>query len=291
MPMAIVFLFILAALTFSSSLAKYFFRVEYPMKLALSEHFTFSPGSVHTFVIPYDGYYAFQLWGGDGGDSKNVWDTGAEIYELGGSGGMVAAMAYFKTGEVLTVVVGTKGGTSAGGFNGGGSGGTDFAPIFNNYYGGGGGGATDIRLSAATLTDRILVAGGGGGGSGGRLTMGGSGYWPAHGGNGGTEAGKQLGEDGLGEGFGSGGSQTAGGDGHQFGKLGDGGGGQYSGGGGGGGYYGGGGAYGSGGGGGGGSSYIGNEFVSEVPSGLPDRDYYSESEKDGYAIVSFLGDE
>ena len=283
---ALVSLFIVAALTFSSSLAKHFFRVEYPMKLALAEHFTFSPGAAHSFVIPHDGYYAFQLWGGDGGESKNAWNSGAEIYELGGSGAMVTAVSYFRKDEVLTVTVGTKGDIITGGFNGGGYGGTDLAPIFNDYYGGGGGGATDIRLSTTTLDGRILVAGGGGGGSGGRLSQNGTGYRPARGGDGGTEAG----ENGSGEGFGLGGDQTSGGAGHQYGSLGDGGGGQYSGGGGGGGYYGGGGAYGSGGGGGGGSSYIGDGLIPETPVGLPDRSYFSANENDGYAIVSFLGD-
>ena len=270
----------------NTSKARYFNRTEYPIKLALMEHFTFSPGASYTFTVPYDGYYAFRLWGGNGGDSKNTWNNGAEIYKLGGSGGAVTAVAYFKNGDVLIVTVGTQGGTNAGGFNGGGNGGTDSGSIFNVYFGGGGGGATDIRLNSALLNDRILVAGGGGGGSGGSLNQSGVGYKPANGG----EGGNQTAGNGYGNGFGFGGSGTAGGEGYQYGQQGIGGGGQYSGGGGGGGYYGGGGAYGSGGGGGGGSSHIGNNFTTNISDKLPDRAYFKANEKDGFVIISFLGE-
>ena len=276
-------------LTFSSSYTKHFLRVEYPLRLALSEHFTFDPGKTHIFKIPYDGYYAVRLWGGCGGDSKNFWNTGHEVYELGGLGGIIEATAYFKEGEILTVTVATKGSTSNGGFNGGGNGGVDTASLYNDYFGGGGGGATDIRLSPGTLNDRILVAGGGGGGSGGNLNAFGAGYPPAGGGDGGGKAENHFGTNGLGSGGGSGGQLTAGGEGFQHGGLGTGGGGRYSGGGGGGGYYGGGGSYGSGGGGGGGSSYIGEMFTKETVDGLPGRRSFQTDEKDGYAIVSFLG--
>ena len=270
----IAFLIAAIGLTSFNSLAKYYFRAEYPMKLTLTEHFTFSAGQAHSFTVPSDGYYAFQLWGGAGGDSANYWNGGHDVYQKGGAGGIVKAIAYFQKDEILTITVGGKGNTNGGGFNGGGNGGANTSPIFNSYYGGGGGGATDVINS---LYDRILVAGGGGGGSGGSLNQFGGGYNPAFGGNGGSEATGYLGMDGFGDGYGLGGS------------LSDIGNGNYSGGGGGGGFYGGGGGYGSGGGGGGGSSYIENTFTTEVPNWLPDRIFYEVDEKDGFAIVSFLG--
>ena len=273
------------ALTFSFSSAKHAVRHEYKLKLAMAEHFTFSPGNSYNFEIPYDGYYAFKLWGGAGGNSRNSWWDGQEIYQLGGEGGEVAAVSYFTKGTVLTITVGTRGGTTGGGFNGGGDGGDYyFSSLFNDYYGGGGGGATDVRLSSGTLSDRILVAGGGGGGSGG-----GSGYSPGRGGNGGTAYSGFIGAMGAGAGAGEGGTLYDGGLGYQYGAFGYGGNATYSGGGGGGGYYGGGGAYGSGGGGGGGSSYIADSFTVGVPEGLPGMNDYPVDSGDGYAIVSFLG--
>ena len=280
---------VIVALTFSVSMAKLAKRYEYKLQLAMVEHFAFSAGTSHTFEIPRDGYYSFRLWGADGGDSKNVWSNGADIYTLGGKGAEISAVAYFTKGTVLIIVVGTRGDIVDTGYNGGGWGGTDLAPIFNNYYGGGGGGATDIRLASETLEDRILVAGGGGGGSGGSLAAFGTGSPPSPGGNGGSAAGGYIGENGQGTGYGEGGSLTAGGEGYDSGSLGRGGDGNYSGGGGGGGYYGGGGSYGSSGGGGGGSSYIGDEFTTDVPNGLPDRSAYITDIRDGYAIISYLG--
>ena len=287
---ALILLFFTVMLTVPSSLAKHVFRREYSLKLAIAEHFIFSAGQSHVFAIPYDGYYVFQLWGADGGDSRNTWSGGQEIYELGGIGGKIIAGAYFEKDVVLTIVVGSKGDSNDGGYNGGGNGGADFAAVFNNYYGGGGGGATDVRYQDGTLMDRVLVAGGGGGGSGGSLKANGSGYAPVYGGNGGDIITGYLGENGLGGGYGFGGTQFVGGEGYVFGTLGAGGGGNYSGGGGGGGYYGGGGAYGSGGGGGGGSSHIAAQFEAKAIKGLPDRVFYTENTQDGYAIVSFLGD-
>ena len=281
--LAVVAMVIIAALTLSVSSARYAVRYKYMLNLALAEHFTFSAGQSHTFEIPYDGYYIFRLWGGYGGDSKNVWSGGQGIYELGGMGGMVEAVAYFSKGTILVIVVGTKGEVITGGFNGGGTGGTDLVPVFNDYFGGGGGGATDVRLSSGALGDRILVAGGGGGGS-----YGGGAY--GSGGIGGTVAENYVGTSGMGTGYGQGGGMSEGGEGYQSGNLGTGGNGNYSGGGGGGGYYGGGGSYGSGGGGGGGSSYVGNGFTTDVPEGLPNRNMYINDMQDGYAIVSYVGE-
>jgi len=271
-------------LTSSISSAKYATRYEYTLKLSMAEHFTFSADNQHIFEIPYDGYYAFKLWGGDGGDSVYSWWNGEEAYSCGGKGGVVEAVSYFESGTVLVIVVGTRGGTTDGGFNGGGGGGSYYVPFFDNYYGGGGGGATDVRLVSGTLSDRILVAGGGGGGSGG-----GRGYTPTFGGDGGANAGNYAGTNGLGAGYGQGGGLSAGGEGYQDGAFGDGGFGVYSGGGGGGGYYGGGGAYGSGGGGGGGSAYVSDIFTIGVPQAMPDRTDYITDLRDGYAIITFLG--
>ena len=275
-------------LSVPQSLARYHRRVEYPLKLAMAVHAAFAAGKRHDFEIPYDGYYAVQLWGGSGGDGKNVWNNGSLLYPLGGSGGEVSAMAWFRKGELLVITVGTKGGTTAGGFGGGGAGGTDLAPIFNDYFGGGGGGATDVRLASDLPSARILVAGGGGGASGGSVTDWGGGYAPAKGGDGGSAQSGLAGGNGIGGA--KGGTLTGGGDGHQNGSLENGGGGNYSGGGGGGGYYGGGGGYGSGGGGGGGSSYIAPHFTHPVPQGLPGRSEYPGNAQDGFALVSFFGD-
>ena len=274
-----------AVLTFPVSAAQYATRNAYTLKLAMAAHFTFAAGSRHIFEIPYDGYYAFKLWGGNGGDAINTWWHGETLYPHGGKGGAVEAVSYFEKGTVLVIVVGTKGGTTDGGFNGGGDGGIfHLASLSNDYYGGGGGGATDVRLASGTLNDRILVAGGGGGGSGGDTV-----YASAYGGDGGAQGGNDAGANGQGTGYGLGGHLSGGGEGHQHGNLGQGGNGAYSGGGGGGGYYGGGGAYGSGGGGGGGSSYVSDGFTIDVPQGMPDKTDYMNDVGDGYAIVTYLG--
>lgn len=76
---------------------------------------------------------------------------------VGGTPGYGARVqSYFNVhqGDVLHVVVGCQGTTTAGGYNGGGK-----------YRGSAtsGGGASDIRLTNSRLSDRIIVAGGGGG--------------------------------------------------------------------------------------------------------------------------------
>ena len=282
--LAFASLCIAVALTCSISSAKYAIRHEYTLKLAMAEHFTFAAGNQHIFEIPYDGYYALRLWGGDGGNSSYSWWNEEETYPYGGEGGVVEAVSYFDKGTNLVIIVGTKGDATAGGFNGGGEGGSYYVPLFGNYYGGGGGGATDVRLSSGTLDDRILVAGGGGGGSGGDPV-----YAPAFGGDGGAKAGNYAGTNGHGVGYGQGGGLSIGGEGDQRGTLGYGGDGGYSGGGGGGGYYGGGGAYGSRGGGGGGSAYVSDVFTIGVPQGIPGQKDYVTDLRDGYAIITFLG--
>ena len=282
--LALAALCLSVVLTLPLSAAKLIARQEYTLKLAMVEHFTFAPGDVHTFAIPYSGYYAFQLRGGDGGDSGKSGMGGDAVYRFGGSGGMVIAVGFFPQGTVLDIVVGSKGDINHGGFNGGGNGGTDNSSLFNYYAGGGGGGATDVRLSGGTLDDRILVAGGGGGGSGGSAD-----YAAVRGGSGGAHDGNYAGTNGSGAGGGQGGGPEEGGEGYIHGEAGIGGSAQYSGGGGGGGYYGGGGSYGSGGGGGGGSAYIADSLATGVPAGLPGIADYMPDERDGYAMVSFLG--
>ena len=284
---------VLLSLTVPFSSAKFFHKEEYSMKLRFIErplYFHFYPGNSYEFLIPHSGYYAFQLWGGAGGASKrqSLFPSWEEYFEIGGLGGMVTATGYFEKGEILIVTVGTWGGTSGGGYNGGAYGGTDSSLVYN-YYGGGGGGATDIRILQGSLADRILVAGGGGGGSGGNIGSIANNYWPNRGGNGGTIESDFHGMSGEGTGSGEGGTQTEGGMGANNGSVGNGGNAQYSGGGGGGGYYGGGGSYGSGGGGGGGSSYIGDRFIVGAASELPGRESGYDA-RDGYALLSFLGD-
>lgn len=282
--LALTVIYIFAVLTFPVSFAKYAARHEYRLKLAMATHYTFSAGTSHSFEIPEDGYYAFQLWGARGGDGRSGGWSGNNTYPIGGEGGEVAAVSYFFKGTVLDIVVGTKGGTTDGGFNGGGDGGYHSPIVVNSFSGGGGGGATDIRPSGGSLSDRILVAGGGGGASGGGGALSGN-YSPAAGGSGGNAESHYVGENGSGEGGGIGGGAQS----ENSLVPGQGGTGNYSGGGGGGGYYGGDGSSGSGGGGGGGSSYIDSIFEWDAPSGLPKRDFYEAGSDDGYAIVSYLG--
>jgi hypothetical protein len=210
----------------------------------------------------------------------------------GARGAKITATVSVKPGQVLTVLVGSKGiaGGShgeGGGYNGGGG----------AYYAYGGGGSSDVR-AGTTVADRIVVAGGGGGGGESfEFENASSSFYWCYGGKGGIGGAKSgsNGEDGACEtqpGGGYGGTESSGGAGGRggpyggstlggspgcAGNYGDNGafltggeGGQGcagSGGGGGGGYFGGGGggsggccseygAGGSGGGGGGGSSYV-----------------------------------
>ena len=178
----------------------------------------------------------------------------------GGRGGLARARLVVQAGEVLSVVVGGRGGGQANS-GGGATAGKGGWKIGDRSGGGRGGGASWIHDSDGTM---LLVGGGGGGAGGGVATT-----W-GRAGSGGYPAGSE--DPGLG---GAGGTQTAGGAGGirttspglaghpgTFLRGGDGGSGDYGGGGGGGGYYGGGGGGGglkgsdaNAGGGGGGSSY------------------------------------
>ena len=127
-------------------------------------------GDYQTFTAPADGTYKIQLWGAQGGASRenNVIST----VHVGGYGAYTAGMIELKKGQVLYVYVGGKGqngvksGYATGGYNGGGRGDYDHS---DDEGAGAGGGATDIRLTSgvwndfASLKSRIMVAAGGGG--------------------------------------------------------------------------------------------------------------------------------
>ena len=130
-------------------------------------------GSVQTFTAPVDGWYQFELYGGNAG--KYVAGTGL--------GGYSRAEFYLKAKQTLYVLVGGSSNANPKrlngsilnyhdgwkpGWNGGGSG----RRGRHEYVFTGGGGATDIRLTSAGagstdwqtgLETRIMVAGGAGG--------------------------------------------------------------------------------------------------------------------------------
>lgn len=121
-----------------------------------SEIFQYS-GEQKTYVIPHDGYYRLECYGGSGESSGEA---------SGGLGGYVQAVRKFNKGDIVYVNVGGTGASSR--FNGGGKGGK----TSNNggtvkggilATGGNGGGASDIRFGGSNSSNRILVAGGGGG--------------------------------------------------------------------------------------------------------------------------------
>ena len=126
-----------------------------------SQSFT-SNGS---FTVPFDGYYAIQAWGGNGGDSGTA-DRLYSIWELyhfvdyhrivsatGGEGALISGLYYLTAGTELNVYVGTSG-----------SNGTD---DYNNDQNrktvgtaGTGGTGTGVELVGSNF---IAIAGGGGG--------------------------------------------------------------------------------------------------------------------------------
>jgi len=119
-------------------------------------------GATQSFTVP-SGIRCISVnaYGAVGGSATS--DGGHEGVG-GGLGGRAFAQEVPVTpGEVLTVLVGTKGGAGAGasagagGFNGGGHGGTAVQDS-----GGGGGGASEVDRGS----DRLVVAGGGGGAGG-----------------------------------------------------------------------------------------------------------------------------
>ena len=127
-------------------------------------------GDYQMFTAPANGTYKVQLWGAQGGASRenNVIST----VRPGGYGAYTAGLIELRKGQKLYVYVGGKGvdgvksGYATGGYNGGGRGDYDHS---DDEGAGAGGGATDIRLTPgvwndfASLKSRIMVAAGGGG--------------------------------------------------------------------------------------------------------------------------------
>ena len=114
-----------------------------------------APGSLG--VPPGAGAESITAYGASGGGYTNP-----SYGYPGGLGAAVKATIPVQPGQMLIVLVGSKGiiggkeMAGGAGFNGGGG----------AYRGGfGGGGSSDVRIAGGTLADRILVAGGGGGGS------------------------------------------------------------------------------------------------------------------------------
>ena len=157
------------------------------------------------------GVYRFELWGGNGGDSRR---TNSEVIlkDSGGKSSFVSGILEIPEQQKFFLYIGGKGEDqssierdviSKGGYNGGGNGGID-----ESDEGGatdppessaGGGGATDVRLINGTtlesLASRIIVAAGGGGAQSAI-------YDKAKGGHGGTLVGLSTNE------FTSGGTQN-----------------------------------------------------------------------------------
>jgi hypothetical protein len=162
-------LFILCLLTYFPVVkAKFIKRNHYTFaittKALTPESTAFSyTGNVQQFKTTKEGYYIFQVWGANGGNSSNGY--------AGGIGDSFTCMGYFTEDQIFQIAIGGIGkngsGSSggAGGYNGGGTGGS--GGWFGLNSGGGGGGATSIFLNDTSLNNRILVAGGGGGGAAG----------------------------------------------------------------------------------------------------------------------------
>ncbi len=128
---------------------------------------TFSyTGSAQTFTTTYAGYYHFECWGAQGGNSNGVY----------GLGGYAAGTIYLGANVTFYIYVGQKGndGNVYQGYSFNGGGGSNYS---SGTAAGQGGGATDIRLSSGNWNDttglrsRIMVAGGGGGHGDGSSTI------------------------------------------------------------------------------------------------------------------------
>jgi hypothetical protein len=121
-------------------------------------------GSPQTWTVPTDiTRITVTVAGGSGGAAAG--STGGTP----GVGGQVTATIVVSPGEVLSIVVGARGGDgvansvpASGGYGGGGAAGANTAPV-SNPGGGGGGGSFVFNVSNPML----LVAAGGGGGAGG----------------------------------------------------------------------------------------------------------------------------
>jgi len=177
-------------------------------------HFT---RAVQTFKVPSGvTQLVITAYGAAGGGSK-----ASQYGYPGGEGAKVKATIPVKPGELLKVIVGSKG--IVGGRNGGGGG---FNGGGGSFFGYGGGGSSDVRIGKGMLADRILVAGGGGGSAESYLEENNnSSYYWCYGGAGGVGGAKtgggggQCNDPGYG---GVGGSQQSGGAGGRGGSLGSG---------------------------------------------------------------------
>ena len=231
--------------------------------------FTFT-GATQTYTVPA-GVTSLSVTLSGGGGGSSFPRAGSNT---GGTAALVTGTIAVTPGQVLTIIVGGKGGpggpnntgNNPGGYLGGGQG----AYAGSGAGGGaGGGGLTGIQISAAY----VAIAGAGGG----------AGTNAANGGNGGA-----TGANGGGTGYGTGGTASAAGSNVSGGNTGaqytggnaSGGNFQYPGGGGGSGLYGGGGGNQSGGGGGGGSSLTSGLTNPVVTSGGAAAD------TDGYVIIT-----
>ena len=122
--------------------------------LAATTTFSFT-GSNQTFTVPA-GVTSITMegFGAAGGAGENCANSG-------GKGGYLKSTITVTANDTLTIVVGEKGGNSAGAiFGGGGEGGT--GGTMSNVRGGSGGGATHVKNSSGT-TLFVIGAGGGGG--------------------------------------------------------------------------------------------------------------------------------
>lgn len=125
-------------------------------------------GDYVEFVIPQNGIYEFEVWGGSGGDATN----GSLVAE-GGLGGRSKGYKKMQRGDNVYIFAGGTADAISAGANGGGVGGSDSR---NNKYGSYGGGATHIATDSSVLkspdsvryerrSSVLIVAGGGGGGA------------------------------------------------------------------------------------------------------------------------------
>lgn len=131
-------------------------------------------GSYVQFIIPANGIYKFDVYGGQGGDA-----TYNNVTANGGHGGHSSGYTYLEKGTIIYVAVGGAGEDittttySDYGYNGG-SGGSSLSSTSSSYpqsMGTGGGGCTHIAsksgdlktIAYANLSTVYIVAGGGGG--------------------------------------------------------------------------------------------------------------------------------
>ena len=111
-------------------------------------------GDYQMFTAPANGTYKVQLWGAQGGASRE--DNKISTVRVGGYGAYTAGMIELKKGQTIYIYVGGKGqdgvksGYAKGGYNGGGRGDYDHS---DDEGAGAGGGATDIRLTPGVWND------------------------------------------------------------------------------------------------------------------------------------------